>query len=153
MPVRDDLVSAWGDHILSTLRAKPRALFASGHFIAAEGDVAVFALPTSSHVAYAEPLVTEVAGVLSKYFRHDMGLRLVNEDDPSSATAPRPTAAAPRTGAVAAEPPSSPTMNRPDEDYEDIEDLQPGEAAGNHDPVSWAASRLLEAFPGAEEVP
>ncbi|HEV8063425.1 MAG TPA: DNA polymerase III subunit gamma/tau [Acidimicrobiales bacterium] len=154
MPSRDDLVAAWGDHILSSLRAKPRAVFAAGHFVASEGDIAVFALPTSAQVAYAEPLVNEVADVLSRYFRRSIGLKLVFEDGSLSIGSPRSTSPRPpaSSGSTAAPLPSQ-AASRREEEYEDLEDLQPGEAGGNHDPVSWAASRLLEAFPGAEEVP
>jgi hypothetical protein len=55
-------------------------------------------------------------------------------------------------------PPSEPPATAPsrpeaDEEMSDFEDLAPGDAGGRHDSLSWAEGRLLEAFPGAEEVP
>jgi hypothetical protein len=175
MPTRDDLVAAWGDHIVSSLRTKPRAVFVAGRFVGTEGDAAVFALPNSSHVAYAEPLVPEVADVLSSYFKRPISLRLITEDqlpgggstapkapsseaskDASAVPSSRPATArrSAEGGLAEAARPSTPALLAPDEEeYEDVRELSPGEAAGNHDPFLWAESRLMEAFPGAEEVP
>ncbi|MGH9170053.1 MAG: DNA polymerase III subunit gamma/tau [Acidimicrobiales bacterium] len=156
-PTRDDLAAAWGDHILSSLRAKPRAVFAAGRFVASEAGVALFALPSSVQVSYAEPLIPEVAAVLSNYFKCPVGLRLTT-DAATADSRPAPGTGSPGGsspgGAQAGSPVGASLQSRSaDEEYEDVADLEPGEAAGNHDPVSWAASRLLEAFPGAEEVP
>jgi DNA polymerase-3 subunit gamma/tau len=193
-PTRDDLVTAWGDHVLSSLRPRARAVYAAGRFVAVEDGVAVFALPNPSHVEHALPLVKEVAEAISRQAGARVGLRLIidtdgvtaapeddGSDDPggaggrsaggTSAPRPRSRSSSGATGAGRSEPsgrgrrdpsprrpPSEPPATAPsrpeaDEEMSDFEDLAPGEAGGRHDSLSWAEGRLLEAFPGAEEVP
>jgi DNA polymerase-3 subunit gamma/tau len=192
-PTRDDLVTAWGDHVLSSLRPRARAVYAVGRFVAVEDGIAVFALPNSSHVEHALPLVKEVAEAISRQVGARVGLRLIIEadgvtappesdgtDDPGGAEGkggrgkatptPRSGSSDSRTGAgrpeaseggsrgrsprrPPSEPPATPAHAEADEEMSDFEDLAPGEAGGRHDSLSWAEGRLLEAFPGAEEVP
>ena len=160
MPTRDDLVTAWGDHVLPSLRARARAVFAVGRFVAVNDGVAVFALPNSAHVEHAIPLVTEVAQAISRQVGATVGLRLVTENDveppaggggSSPAGAP-PAGADPMARAATTELVSS-AQAGPEDDDPDFDDLAPGEAAGRHDSASWAEGRLREVFPGAEEVP
>jgi DNA polymerase III subunit gamma/tau len=181
VPTRDDLVTAWGDHVLPSLRPRARAVFAVGRFVAVQDGVAVFALPNSAHVEHATPLVTEVAEAISRQVAATVGLRLIteNEVEPpagggASTPADPPTAARPGAPGVdpgqspesraAGRPQSaaarvataaavSPPQTGPEDDEVDLDDLAPGEAAGPHDSASWAEGRLREAFPGAEEVP
>ena len=181
MPTRDDLVAAWGDHVLPGLRARARAVFAVGRFVNVEDGVAVFALPNTAHVEHASPLVTEVAEAISRQVGAIVGLRLVTEadverpsagrpapsngdpltsDPPSAAeggseSSPRSSAASRRAEAMDAAAASgllAAAQDGLEDDEPDIEDLAPGEAAGSHDSASWAEGRLREAFPGAEEV-
>jgi DNA polymerase-3 subunit gamma/tau len=172
MPSRDDLVTAWGDHILASLRARVRAVLQEGRFVATEGDTAVYALGNAAHIPYAEPVRQEVGEILSQYFKRPIRLRLVTEAEFAAAGpvaggptgSPAPTAAQPSepskastaTGRASSprdsRSPAPPVESDPYEDM-DVDEIAPGEIKGNHDPVSWAATRLLEAFPGAEEVP
>jgi DNA polymerase-3 subunit gamma/tau len=184
MPTRDDLVTAWADHVLPSLRARARAVFAVGRFVAMENGVAVFALPNAAHVEHATPLVSEVAEAISRQVGARVGLQLAIEPDagpsigdgsssspagspasrqaPSAAgepgepdTAPKSSAATMRAAAMAreaaAEEPLAATAESEDDEPE-LADLAPGEVVGPHDSASWAEGRLLEAFPGTEEV-
>jgi hypothetical protein len=180
MPTRDDLVAAWGDHVLSNLRARARAAFALGRFVAVEDGVAVFALPNSAHVEHATPLLSEVAEAISRQVGGTVGLRLVTENDiepsvgggPGAGPADAPSTSRPVTAAGDREPSSDSSTGRrgkamaataatellqpaeagSEDDEPDVDDLAPGKVAGHHDSASWAEGRLLEAFPGAEEV-
>ncbi len=162
-PTRDDLVIAWGDHVLANLRPRARATYNSGRFVSLDDGVAVFALPNAAHVEHAAPLVQEVAAAISAQVGTPISLRLVTDssagddataargEDPPPASSPasdRPRPSAPPSRAQVEPPPAD-----PDDEMADLEDLQPGEAVGPHDSVSWAEGRLLEVFPGAEEVP
>ncbi|MGD0084234.1 MAG: DNA polymerase III subunit gamma/tau [Acidimicrobiales bacterium] len=183
VPSRDDLVTAWGDHVLHKLRPRARAVYAVGRFVAVEQGDAVFALPNAAHVEHADPLVKEVAEALSSHFSTTIGLRLVTETDLGSPNAdppdpsapegrpageaspaspdvePAPSRQAARAAAAkaAAAPPSTAApaaaqLEDPDGEDVDLDDLEPGSEAGHHDSRSWAENRLLEEFPGAEEV-
>jgi DNA polymerase-3 subunit gamma/tau len=164
-PTRDDLVLAWGDHVLSSLRPRARAAFTAGRFVSVEDGVAVFALPNSAHVEHAAPLLTEVAEAISRHVGTRVGLRLVTEagdlgmgPNDAGATDEPPDSGAPAGDDGKSPPrpatgPAASAGSEADEEPADFEDLAPGEVAGRHDSLSWAEGRLLEAFPGTEEVP
>jgi DNA polymerase-3 subunit gamma/tau len=126
LPSRDALVLAWGDHVLPSLRPGVKAYVAAGRFAAVEESAAVFALPDRGLLSRAESLRAEVESALANHFGRPVPLRLVLDD-----------------GTL---PPAS--------------DHEPAETdVGNIDPASLedapalsAQQRLLEAFPGAEEV-
>jgi DNA polymerase-3 subunit gamma/tau len=127
LPERDVLVQAWGDHILRTLPARAKVLFAAGRFVASEDGAVLFALPNAAHrdrCAEVRPVVEEA---LSAHFGVAVPLRLV-VDSPG----PAPARPAPSTAELA-----------DDDDFDPTDEGDPG-------PV--AEARLLEAFPGAEEV-
>ena len=193
-PSRDELVTAWGDHVLTGLRPKVRAIYQAGRFVASEGGEAVLALPNDAHLIHAEPLTGDVVEALGRHFGRPVRLRLVTEDAWSAASpdasppASRPTGAAGGTDDVAApaagptdepaprapvraggtatvrsaRPPSRAAAVPPPRDLgvdeDDFDEI--GVAAGEDDTVidspgpglSWAEDRLLQAFPGAEEV-
>jgi len=179
-PSRDDLVTAWADHVLPKLRPRARAVYAGGRFVAVEEGDAVFALPNAAHVEHADPLIKEVAAALSSHFSAAIGLRLITETDldspyadPTDASSPEAQAEAPRApvkveapaarraareaAAKAATAPAGAAATTtppeaPETEDEDFDDLEPGSAAGPHDSRTWAENRLLEEFPGAEEV-
>jgi DNA polymerase-3 subunit gamma/tau len=199
-PTRDELVAAWGDHVLSQLRPRVRAVFAVGRFLATEGATAILALPNSAHVERASFDSEEVAQALSRYFGRPVHLRLIAEtglgaghSTPASAargprgtsqargdaydeTLPASTPAArtrdegPGPAAGGAHPgsavaPGSPGRAAPaqdvpagrdrdgaDDEMLDPDDLDPGGESVAGDTLSWAQDRLMEAFPGAEEV-
>jgi DNA polymerase-3 subunit gamma/tau len=127
---RDELVTAWGDVILPSLKPRARAIYAVGRFLETRGNDAVFALPNAAHVEHATALREEVASALSRHFGARIGLELVT-DDGTAPPAPQPEAT---------------------EDELVLEPVDAGEAVGPHDSASWAESRLREVFPGAEEV-
>jgi DNA polymerase III gamma/tau subunit len=193
-PTRDELVQAWGDHIIGRLRPKAKALFQAGRFVSAEGDQAVFVLPNEIHRTRCEEVRGEIEAALSDYFGRPVGLALLVDagagpggesapgqgDDPPSA-APRSSTASNSTppkerspepgpaGSVPAEsrtdrrnrsapgpaPATRPETDSGGEEPDDSEDLsvfdesQLGEVA---DVDNSAQARVLEAFPGAEEV-
>ena len=199
-PTRDELVAAWGDHVLSQLRPRVRAVFAVGRFLATEGATAILALPNSADVERASFDCDEVAGALSRYFGRPVHLRLIAETGvgatysaPASTSSgsrrvaeakgdariptvptttpvvstrpegPGPTPGGTNSGSpVAQRGPrqSVPVHNAPvgrdpddvDDDVLDPDDLDPNAESVAGDTVSWAQDRLMEAFPGAEEV-
>lgn len=148
-PSRDDLVAAWGDEILPRLRPKLRAIYQVGRFVAADDGGAVLALPNQAHLDHAEPLRAEIADALSRHFGRPVAVRLVTESAPESTTsATRDTA---------------PHKDESDDDEEEDalvaeareaknEDLRSRPADERLSGIDLAEDRLLEAFPGAEEV-
>lgn len=138
-PSRDDLVTAWGDHVLPRLRPKVRAVFGAGRFLPSEEGAAVFALPNAAHLNHAEPLRGEVADALGAHFGAPVALRLVAEAAPSA----EPATAGP-----------APTRPAPDAREEEMAELdeEPAAADAPAPGSSWAEESVLRAFPGAEEV-
>jgi DNA polymerase-3 subunit gamma/tau len=124
---REDLVKAWGDVLLGSLKGRARALFRAGRFLGCGSGEVVFALPDETHLSYCEEHRGEVEAVLSAHFSTKLALRLVVDD-----------------GSVAA-PPEIPE-ERPEEltDVAELSDPVPG--------VASIEERLLQMFPGAEEV-
>jgi DNA polymerase-3 subunit gamma/tau len=109
MPTRDELVEAWGDHVLGRLRPKAKALFQAGRFVGVEGDTAQFGLPNETHRMRCEEVRADVEAVLSEHFGRRVGLVLIVDDGPDGqeGTAGRTGAAGPEafTGAVASDGP------------------------------------------------
>jgi DNA polymerase-3 subunit gamma/tau len=147
---RDDIVTAWADHVLAKLRPRARAIYASGHFTGVEGSEVTLALPNPAHVEHARPLCDEVAGALSEHFGTRLSIRLVADADSSGTS-----------GSASAGPAARADRRGEAEEVEgDLDDIAPIEAGGRQassatpqlGSASWAESRLLEEFPGAEEV-
>jgi len=139
MPDRDTLVEAWGDHLLRSLPARAKALYSSGRFSAVDGSTAVFAVPGSGYLRRCEEVRPLVEQALSVHFGARVALRLVVDetgDGPVSATEP----------ASGAQPVPDPS-DLGDDDFDRDDPGEPLEVE------SIVHSRLLEAFPGAEEVP
>ena len=133
---RESFTQAWGDGVLHGLSARAKALYSLGRFVAVEDDRVQFALPNEPHRDRCLELVPEVESALSERFQTKIHLVLVVEGGDHGSRAPNP-------------PPSKqgpPTVQAEDEpDYEtpsDLEDTQPASAV----------DRLLQAFPGAEEI-
>ena len=149
-PNRDDFVTAWADDVLQKLRPKVRAIYQAGRFVGTEGPDALLCLPNDAHIAHAEPLRAEVADALSRHFGRPVGLRLVAE---AAAPVSAPAGSAPRRGR---RPPATGESAAPEEDLLDelVEDADPARAPEARPPSSAEAieGRLLEAFPGAEEM-
>ncbi len=133
LPTRDDVVTAWADSILPSLKPRAKALYAIGRWTAVEGIEAVFALPNAAHVDHAEVLRDDVATALSSHFGMRMTLRLVVDSEQHA-----------ETTSGEAEPPGDEAPHG-SEGRRDAAD-------GPSDTVTWAESRVREAFPGVEEV-
>jgi DNA polymerase-3 subunit gamma/tau len=151
---RDDVVAAWGDSVLTALRPKARAMYQAGRFLGVEGSTATFALPNRAHVHNAEAQRAEVAAALALRLGQHVELELVVD---------------PGGGQAGDRAPGTPLSGPPDaadseggftsEEREYIEDLTDPDAEsgslhkGQKDTaVSLATDRLLQAFPGAQEV-
>ena len=142
---RDDVVAAWGDRVLASLRPRAKALYGGGRFVDMEGSTAVFALPNEAHRRNAEAQRAEVAGALTEHFGQRVELRLVVEPET------RPGGS---RGAPGAAP--TPDWQADDEDLDILVDPDDtpvtSQGSSKDGAVSWATDRLLQAFPGAEEV-
>jgi DNA polymerase-3 subunit gamma/tau len=145
-PTRDELVQAWGDHVIGRLRPKAKALFQAGRFVSAEGGRAQFGLPNDIHRNRCEDMRPEVEAALADQFGRPIPLVLVVDGTPGAPVeptedAPGPSPPAPAVASVASDP-------HDDEDLAvfEADDLQVAEIDNS------AEARLLQAFPGAEEV-
>jgi len=180
-PTRDELVEAWGDHVLNQLRPRVRAVFAVGRFLANEETSAVLALPNSAHVERAKEHSGEVSEALGRHFGRPVHLRLVADTDapqaggdgrggaqgmsdgavsaPASGSSAAARAAARKTtgadhGRAMSSQRPSPREGDDDagEEILDPDDLDPLGEQVPGDAASWAQERLMQMFPGAEEV-
>ena len=114
---------AWGDQVLAGLRGRAKAVYRSGRFMATEEGVAVFALPDDNMRSYCESCRTDVESALSAHLGVPLRLRLVTD--------PGPTA-----------PPPEPL----------VEPLDELELGGQPTKSLSPTDRLLQMFPGAEEL-
>jgi DNA polymerase-3 subunit gamma/tau len=131
-PDRDELVKAWGDTVLTSLKGRPRARFRAGRFVAAEGGVATFALPDEIHRSYSEECKLDVEAALRAHFGVPVRLRLIVDND-SPGSAPSADSPSPNP-AIADDPP----------DPDELTDAPPESNS--------VEARLLQTFPGAREV-
>jgi hypothetical protein len=106
----------------------------TGRFVSVDESAAVYAVPDKGLLARAEPNRAEVEAALAAYFGSPVPLRLILDD--ASLTAPPVY----RPAEEEWEAPPAP-------DLDEFRDLQDAPAA-----VMSPEQRLLEAFPGAEEV-
>ncbi|MGH9091846.1 MAG: hypothetical protein ACRDZR_10795, partial [Acidimicrobiales bacterium] len=137
-PDRDLLVEAWGDHVLRGLPARAKALFSAGRFVAVEDGAAVFALPNAAHRDKCSEVRPVVEDALAAHFGVPVRLRLEVEGGP------------PARGPA----PAGPTVHdeRGGDEDEDVQFDQPRSGEADADGGQEAEARLLQAFPGAEEV-
>ncbi len=143
-PTRDELVQAWGDHVIGRLRPKAKALFQAGRFVSAEGGRAQFGLPNDIHRNRCEDMRPEVEAALADQFGRPIPLVLVVDGGAGRARRADRRRARSR-------PPAPGRGVRPATDDEDLavfeaDDLEVAEIDNS------AEARLLQAFPGAEEV-
>ncbi len=139
---RDTLTEAWGDGILQSLPARAKARYASGRFIAVDEQGAHFALPNAAHRDQCAEQKALVEEALTNHFGTAVTLVLQIDDAAPAAARPAP---APSARAAPAPPP-------PPDDMEDMDPHELMEDASS-DQASDAEARLLQAFPGASEVP
>lgn len=145
LPSREDLTLAWGDTILPGLRPGVKVYLSSGRFLGVEEGCALYAVPDQGLLQRAGPLLGEVEAAVASHFGRTVPLKLVL--DPRA----RPTTSSLRDGPGVAR---SATLVRQELageaeelDHVDIGDLQDAPAV-----LLTPEQRLLEAFPGAEEV-
>jgi DNA polymerase-3 subunit gamma/tau len=163
-PSREDLVQAWGDHVLASLSGRARARFRVGRFVAVEdGPTAVFALPNETHRSYCEEVRRDVEQALSGHFGIRLAMRLVVDEEPGTATAGGGAPSDPRRvadetdGAYGSADPSAATGPDPATagSAEDDESLLDPEVLRAETDLAGAgpslADRLKRHFPGAEE--
>jgi DNA polymerase-3 subunit gamma/tau len=127
LPSREALTVAWGDTILPGLRPGVKVYVSAGRFVGVDDTAALFAVPDKGLLARAEPNRAEVEAALAAHFGQPIPLRLVLDEPSQPGVRPEP-----------------PTEDLRAIDLEDLEDA----------PVAVVSpeQRLLEAFPGAEEV-
>jgi DNA polymerase-3 subunit gamma/tau len=129
-PTRDELTKAWGDHVLPTLSPALRAYLSTGRFLADNGATAIYAVADHGLLARALPMQLEIQTALASYFRRPVAVSLVVDGESAPVQA---------AGGPVDEPEDESVW-----DVEHLEDAGPG--------VISPEQRLLEAFPGAEEV-
>ena len=133
LPTREELTLAWGDNVLPALRPAVKIYVASGRFVSVS-DAAVYAVPDRGLLLRAQAAQAEVQAALTAHFGRPVPLRLVLDEGGSREGTPASDPSPPDT---VAEDPSA-------YDIDELEDAPPG--------LLSPEQRLLEAFPGAEEV-
>ncbi len=130
-PDRDTVVEAWGDHILRGLPARAKAFCSVGRFVGVDQGAAYFALPNVAHRDRCEDVRPLLETALSEYFRQPVAIRLVVEGQTDA-----------------------PATDRPVEEADPSEGVEfdPDDLSAQVEAESEAQARLLDAFPGAQEV-
>jgi DNA polymerase-3 subunit gamma/tau len=134
LPSRDELTLAWGDGVLHRLSARAKGYLGAGRFVTVDPDGAVFALPNRQLLAKGRELQGEAESALAARFGRPVPLKMVLEA---------------QAGVVAVAPVADPAGDDMVELREraDLDYLEDADAA-----VISPEQRLLDAFPGAEEV-
>ena len=127
LPSRDQLTKAWGDHVLAALSGKAKSRLSGGRFAAVEQGVALFALPDQHWLGRCEEVRPEAEAALAAHFGQAVPIRLVLDE-----------------GQVQPSPMAPPADDPEVFDVSELEDAPSG--------LTSPEQRLLEAFPGAEEV-
>jgi len=165
-PTRDQLVQAWGDHVLGRLRPKAKALFQAGRFVGVEDGRAVFGLPNEIHRTRCEEIRGDVEPALADYFGQPVPLSLVVDGSPPPAaddaapaatrptppSAPAPERPRPVRPAPVDESPPAPPSEPVEDDPRDLSAFDESELGDVVTEDHSAPARVLQAFPGAEEV-
>jgi hypothetical protein len=166
VPTIEAIRAAWQASILGGLRLKVRAIFQAGHFEAVEDGVAILAVPNEAHLLHAEPLRSELESAMSSHFGTAIKIRLISESsgrDQRNRSSTIESAPGRRSGARASStaPAGNEATTQSDDDADendehfaelvapiDVDDRSSAASTG----IEWARERVLEAFPGAEEV-
>jgi hypothetical protein len=158
LPSLEAIANAWTTTVLVSLRPKVRAIFQAGRLSGIETGVIVMSVPNDAHMLHAEPLRNEVEKALSEHFGQRLVVRLSSESagrDQAGRATPEP-AAEPGPFDTSSDtkvaPPSE--SDGSDDDFADIAAPLDRDERVEAVPtgVDWAKARVLEAFPGAEEV-
>ena len=136
VPTRDELTLAWGDTILPALRPAVKVYVATGRFLASDEGRAVLAVPDRGLLTRAEANRAEIEAALASHFGRRVDLKLVIDPDATGPNGGAPMSAQPDVDA-----------NQGDPEAFDPEELEDAPGA-----LTSPEQRLLEAFPGAEEV-
>jgi hypothetical protein len=130
LPTRDELTKAWGDRVLPSLPARIKAYLALGRFVDVEGSTTVYAVPDAGLLGRAGQVHADFEAALAAHFGRPVPVRLILDESPGPAPAAPP----------------------PEEDDDparyDLTEMEDVDAA-----VVSPEQRVLDAFPGAEEVP
>ena len=127
---RDELTRVWGDRIFPGISPGARSLYRMGRWMSVDGGVATFALPNEQYLQKAEEKRIEVEQALASHLGGRLAVRLeIDQGGPPQA--------------VDLPPPMIDEEPSPAE-------FATMEAAP--DAPSSAEARLMEAFPGTEEV-
>jgi DNA polymerase-3 subunit gamma/tau len=133
-PTRDELTKAWGDGVLRGLSGRAKAYMGSGRFVEVDAAGVIFAVPDKHLLERAQETRAEAEAALTARFGCPIRLRLIL--DPGARPVER------------LEPAPEVESDSPDDfalyDVGELQDAPPG--------VTSPEQRLLEAFPGAEEV-
>ena len=155
-------MQAWGDHIIGRLRPKAKALFQAGRFVGVESDRALFGLPNETHRIRCEEVRGEIESALSDHFGRPVPLALivdpgsgspapeaVSSSTPQRRTGSTDSATVPATDNLGTPPPGRAAGAEEEEDLSAFDEAQMAEVA---EVDNSAETRVLQAFPGAEEV-
>ncbi|HZU72971.1 MAG TPA: DNA polymerase III subunit gamma/tau [Acidimicrobiales bacterium] len=134
LPSRDLITQAWGDTILASLKGRARALYRVGRFVSVSDGAVAFALPNEAHRRMCDGHRAEVEQALGTHFGRPVPLRLIV--DPS--------------GEVPSDGPGGGGGGA--DEVEDLASLDPDELTEAPAAPAHPAERLLQAFPGAQEV-
>ena len=171
-PDRDGVVQAWGDHILRGLPARAKALYSPGRFVAVEDTTVTFALPNAVHRDKCEEVRVDVERAISAHFKTPLQLRLIVDaggpgaagmgtspkGSPTPSASPPPSRPFTPSGPSASSPPPGAPVSGADVSVSgaDVFGLDPGDEIDPDQPAGSieqvAKARLLEAFPGAQEM-
>jgi hypothetical protein len=124
------------------LPAKARSRFASGRFLSVDAGVAVYAVADKHMISRCEEVRGDAESALAARFGCPVPLRLVL--DPGGPATDGPGRVA---DGSASEPPTDMGESSYPYDLDELEELEDAGPA-----VTSPEQRLLEAFPGAEEV-
>ncbi len=130
-PSRDELTKAWGDGVLRSMSGRAKAYLGSGRFLEVNDREAIFAVPDKHLLARGESVRTEAETALAAHFGRRIPLQLVLDPGAKPIEQQEPAGTA-----------EDPTVE--EYDLADLEDAPPA--------VASPEQRLLDAFPGAEEV-
>ena len=135
-PTREEMTLAWGDTILAGLRPAVKVYVATGRFLASEGGSVLLAVPDRGLLARAEANRSEIEAAMTAHFGRRVDLKLVIDPDLGSTQGG-----------------SSSTVKLASDDGEDYSEVfDPSELVDAPGALTSPEQRLLEAFPGAEEV-
>ena len=135
-PTREEMTLAWGDTILAGLRPAVKVYVATGRFLTSEGGSVLLAVPDRGLLSRADANRGEIEAAMTAHFGRRVDLKLVIDPDLGGAQGAGPSTAKPASDYG--------------EDYSEVFD--PAELVDAPGALTSPEQRLLEAFPGAEEV-